>query len=36
MISRNVIRHFSLLRNLLTGKGKIRPGEGAIRAVQDF
>ena len=37
-ISQNVIRHFrsSLLGNLLTGKGTIRAGEGAIRAVQDF
>ena len=26
----------SLLQNLLTGKGKIRASEGAIRAVQDF
>ena len=26
----------SLLRNLLTGKGTIRAGEGTIRANQDF
>ena len=26
----------SLLGNLLTGKAKIRAGEGAIRAGQDF
>ena len=26
----------SLLRNLLVGKGVIRPGDGMIRAGQDF
>ena len=38
MISRNVLGTLvaSLLENLLTGKGTIRAGEGAIRAGQDF
>ena len=36
--SRNVIRQFmcEFIRELLTGKGAIRAGEGKIRTGQDF